>query len=261
MERKPYVWQMVKEAVEKCGGKATNAQIRHYIVSKYGNVNENTISCQILTCCVNKESRVNWPENHKPRLANSQYDFLYSTGRGQVELYNPARHGNWEIYSKATGKLSVRQSESSTNPCQQSTEESNMIPAEGRLRDFIVRNLTNQTIGNQKLRIFVDHEGVGGVEYETEVGKIDILTLDEEDNFVVIMLNESVDDDHALANLLRNMGWLKATLSPDRSVKGVLIADTFSANLRYATSLLPEVTLLEYTLQITFSEVAASIHA
>lgn len=103
----PFVWQMVKEAVVNLGGKVSNSDIKKYIKSKYGNVNETTINCTILTCSVNKDSRINWPENSKPRLATSQYDFLYNTGRGQVELYDAAKHGSWEIRRRDDGKLKV----------------------------------------------------------------------------------------------------------------------------------------------------------
>lgn len=112
---RPYVWQMVKEAVENLGGKATNAQIKNYIHDKYGDVNDSTINCQILTCCVNVPSRINWPENHKPRISNGPYDFLYSTGRGQVVLYDPKKHGNWEIRKNEDNGLVVRQVEELSN--------------------------------------------------------------------------------------------------------------------------------------------------
>ena len=90
MSTKPYVWQMIKETVENLGGKATYSEIKDYIRNKYGEVNESTINCQIIVCTVNHPSRIHYPENKKPRIANSRYDFLFSTGykyrRGEVEL-------------------------------------------------------------------------------------------------------------------------------------------------------------------------------
>ncbi|MCD6399578.1 DUF91 domain-containing protein, partial [candidate division WOR-3 bacterium] len=83
-QTKPYVWQMCKEAVESLGGKASYREIKNYIHKKYSGVNDNTITCQIIVCTVNHPSRVHYPENKKPRLCDSQYDFLYSIGRGQV---------------------------------------------------------------------------------------------------------------------------------------------------------------------------------
>ncbi|MBO8140225.1 MAG: hypothetical protein H0Z22_07125 [Thermosipho sp. (in: Bacteria)] len=90
---RPYVWQMIKEAIENLGGKATYSEIKEYIKNKYGEVNENTLNTQIVVCTVNHPSRVHYPENKKPRIANTKYDFLYSIGRGIVELYGPEKHG------------------------------------------------------------------------------------------------------------------------------------------------------------------------
>ena len=107
--KRPYVWQMVKEAVENLGGRASHREIINYVKSKYGNVNENTIRCQIIVCTVNHPSRIHFPENKKPRdcsLLNHHCDFLFAIGKGEVELYDPKKHGQWAIVEK-DGKLLV----------------------------------------------------------------------------------------------------------------------------------------------------------
>ncbi|HET6444008.1 MAG TPA: hypothetical protein VFI27_05445 [candidate division Zixibacteria bacterium] len=116
-KEKPVVWKMVKEAVEYYGGEAKNADIRDFIHTRYGDVNDSTISCQILICTVNAPSRINWPENHKPRVADdSRYDFLYKIGRGHVVTYEPEKHGIWAIQLNDEGKLEVTQVESANVP-------------------------------------------------------------------------------------------------------------------------------------------------
>ena len=102
------VWQMVFEAVAARSNEVIEiSEIRRYIKSKYGDVHEGTINCQIIVCCVNRQSRINFFENLKPRIANGQYDFLYYVGRGKVRRYDPDIHGHWEI-ARADGKLKVR---------------------------------------------------------------------------------------------------------------------------------------------------------
>jgi len=91
------VWQMVRESVKNIGGEATYKQIIENVKSTYGEVNEGTIRDQIILCTVNQPSRVHFPVNNKPRVANGQYDFLFSLGRGLVVPYDPKIHGNWEI--------------------------------------------------------------------------------------------------------------------------------------------------------------------
>ena len=108
------VWQMVREAVTSNGNSTvSNAEIKKYIFDHYGDVNEGTINAQIIVCCVNRQSRINYPENHKPRVAKSQYDFLYYVDRGLVALYEPDKHGQWEI-ALENGKLIVRRFDSSS---------------------------------------------------------------------------------------------------------------------------------------------------
>ncbi|MCL5982925.1 MAG: hypothetical protein M1571_10530 [Firmicutes bacterium] len=110
------VWQMVKQAVSAIGDKATsNAEIKKYIHNHFGDVNGGTINADIIACCVNRQSRVNWPQNQKPRIANGKYDFLFCVGRGLVSLYDPEKHGVWEI-SFHNGKLSVRRADGEQLP-------------------------------------------------------------------------------------------------------------------------------------------------
>ena len=113
---KPYVWQMIKEAVDNLNGIASYPEIKRYINSKWTDVNQDTITAQIIVLTVNHDSRIHYPENQKPRLTNSHspYDILFTTGRGQVEKYNCYEHGVWEIYKNETGILGVRQFSSAT---------------------------------------------------------------------------------------------------------------------------------------------------
>jgi len=97
---------MIKEAIKDLGGKASHRDIVFYIQSKYGSVNKSTIQCQITICTVNSPSRIYYPENNHPRRCDSRYDFLYSTGRGEVVFFNPAEHGEWGI-AYIDGKLAV----------------------------------------------------------------------------------------------------------------------------------------------------------
>ncbi len=111
--KKPFVWQMVKEVSESLAenpeGIFSNSEIKEWILNKYGDVNEDTINSQIIVCTVNHDSRIHYPENKKPRIANSQYDFLYriEKGKGELELYSLEKHGIWEIKEDNTGNLIV----------------------------------------------------------------------------------------------------------------------------------------------------------
>jgi hypothetical protein len=254
MNPKPYVWQMIKEAVENLGGKATYSEIKDYIRNKYGEVNESTINCQIIVCTVNHPSRIHYPENKKPRIANSRYDFLFSTGykyrRGEVELYDPEKHGTWEIRKDEYGKLTVAQSGLEETEEDEHVEEDQelLFPVESHLRDFIANNIDAITVNGQKLKLYVDEEGRDGVEYPTDVGQIDILATDEGGNFVVFELKLSRGADKAIGQISRYMGWIKLNLAYDKGVKGVIVAKNVDEKLKYASSIIPDISLFEYEL-------------
>lgn len=112
MER-PYVWLMIKEAVENLNGLVSYSDIKEYINGKWTDVNQDTITAQIIVLSVNHDSRIHYPENHKPRLTNSNspYDLLFNIDRGKVEKYDIKKHGIWEIYKDATEKLGIKKFE------------------------------------------------------------------------------------------------------------------------------------------------------
>jgi len=89
--------EMVLESVKSLGNTATHSQIIEYVKTKYGDINEGTIRAQITSCSVNQISRIHYTENKKSRKFDERYDVFYSPERGKVELYDPKKHGNWEI--------------------------------------------------------------------------------------------------------------------------------------------------------------------
>ncbi len=108
---RPFVWEMIKDAIENLNGRVSYSDIKNYINSKWSGVNQATITAQIIVLTVNHDSRIHYPENQKPRLtdSNSQYDLLYYTDRGEVKKYNQQEHGIWEIYKDENSNLGVRQ--------------------------------------------------------------------------------------------------------------------------------------------------------
>jgi len=257
---KPYVWQMIKEAVESLGGKATYSEIKGYIKNKYVDVNESTINCQIIVCTVNNPSRIHFPMNKKPRIANSKYDFLFSVGRRAVELYDPKKHGSWEIHKDEYGKLNVAKVGFEELPEIEfefiEEEQELSFPVESHLRDFIAQNIKTILVNNHKLKLYTDENGRDGVEYPTEVGPIDILAVDEHNNFVIFELKLSRGVDKALGQLLRYMGWIKSNLAKDKEVKGVIVAKNIDEKLKYAISIIPDISLFEYKLDFQIRPIA-----
>ena len=122
-DKKPTVRVMLKDAVKALGGKTTHRRIIDWINGKYNDVNEGTIRAHINMSSVNMPGRVGMPENSKPReKIDERYDFLFSIGRGEVEFYNPTKHGKWSLMETHNGKTVIAKD---GIPISDSSEESN----------------------------------------------------------------------------------------------------------------------------------------
>jgi len=260
MIEKPFVWQMIREAVESMGGQASNSAIKQYIKRKYSDVNENTIAAQINICSVNVQSRVHYEQNKKPRKADSRYDFLFNVGRGRVELYDPVKHGVWKIGEGGNSELIVAQetfgevSDIPTldaEPKAEAEGENLSFPFEDHLRDFIAKNLDSIKVNGKRLRLFTDEHDRDGIEYPTGVGPIDILATDEDESLVVFELKLSRGADRTVGQIMRYMGWVKKNLAQGKQVRGVIVAQSITEELKYAVSVAQEISLFEY--EISFS--------
>ncbi|WP_298215155.1 endonuclease NucS domain-containing protein [Acidocella sp.] len=120
---------------------------------------------------------------------------------------------------------------------------------ESQLRDFLAANLEKVKVPEKRLRLYVDPTGRDGIEFPTAVGPIDILALDQNGDFVVFELKRANSPDRAVGQLARYMGWVQQTIGRERMVSGVIVAKTISQNLRYAVSVVPNVSLFEYQVE------------
>jgi len=257
MERPP-IWQLVRDAVHQLGTEVSYSAIKQHIWAQYPDVNSSTLTCQIIICSVNHPSRVHYPENKKPRLCTGQYDFLYNTARGRVEPYDPDRHGLWEIAQDAEGKLSVRIVQEATAEAAiagVTDEQQGTFALESHLRDYLAQNLTSIADFGSPLTLYTSEDERDGVEFQTDVGPIDILATDASGNFYVFELKLGRGPDAALGQILRYMGWVNQHLSKGRKVFGVILAADISRKLRYAATQVPQVRLMEYELRFSLKPV------
>jgi hypothetical protein len=117
---------------------------------------------------------------------------------------------------------------------------------EYQLRDFIAQNVGVIDVSGKRLKLYVDPTGKDGVEYATDVGTIDILAIDDSGNFFVFELKRARSPDRAIGQLTRYMGWVSQTIGKGRQISGIIVAKEISDKLRYAVSVVPNVSLFEY---------------
>jgi len=94
-----------------------------------------------------------------------------------------------------------------------------------------------------------------GTEYVTNVGRIDILAIDNEKNFVVIELKAGKASDSALGQVLGYMGYVSDQIAKEKSVRGVIIASDFEDRLKYAARQVPNISLKSYKVNFSFQNV------
>jgi len=250
-DNKPPVWRMVKEAIKEIGSPTTTAAVREWILAKYPGTNPSTISCQIAVCTVNISSRLHYPENAKPREATSQYDFLYRVDRGQLEWYEPVKHGLWRIVLAEDGILQVASDLAECTKLVDKSDIDNGFAAEAHLRDYLARHLTQIEDG---LTLFTEDDR-DGVEFVTDVGRIDILAIDKTGSLVIIELKVGQAPDEVSGQLLRYMGWIRRHKANGHKVRGIIIGQAIGDKVRYAVADVDGVELREYDLVLNLRNV------
>lgn len=128
---------------------------------------------------------------------------------------------------------------------------------EYQLRDFIAQNLGAIIVDGKRLQLYVDPAGRDGIEFQTPVGRIDILAKDETGAFIVFELKRARSPDHAIGQVTRYMGWVAQTIGKDQEVHGIIVAKSISDGLRYAVSVVPKVRLFEYEVSFQLNPIFA----
>lgn len=124
---------------------------------------------------------------------------------------------------------------------------------EAHLRDFLAKNLNQLEPG---LRLY-DQNGITGVEFSIEGGRIDILAIDQNEKMVVIELKLSAGRNKVIGQLLYYMGWVNQNL--DRGpCRGIIVASNISEDLRIAASCAPNISLAEYRMNFSVELISTS---
>jgi hypothetical protein len=249
-QERPFVWQMVREAVAALGHPAAQAEIRDWILAKYPGTNRSTIACQTTSCTVNDPSRMHFPENKRPRVADGPRDVLFRETEGIV-LYDRAKHGPWRIIETSAGLTAV---EAGTEEDASSADQQvpgQAFAAEAHLHDYLYANLEQIEEG---LEPYVEGDSIG-CEFQTIVGRIDILAVDRRGNLLVIELKLGKTPDKACGQLMRYMSWIKRHVANGRPVQGMLIGQFIPDTVRFAIADLQNVEAREYELSLKLSTV------
>lgn len=133
-------------------------------------------------------------------------------------------------------------------------ENTSEFVLERYLEDFIVSNF--DTIFKGRLSVFVDSEGNEGQQYETDIGFIDVLAIEEDSNtFVVIELKKGRSSDRVVGQVLRYMGWVRRNLcTKGKNVRGLVICRDHDPKLTYALEMTNNIDVRYYSVSFALKE-------
>jgi endonuclease len=120
------------------------------------------------------------------------------------------------------------------------------ISLERDLQEYLLRDLSCVEKG---LKVY-SHNGISGKEYSTEVGRIDILAQDSNEDYVVIELKAGTANHSVIGQVLGYISCIRKTLAEGKNVRGIIIADDFDKRVKYAIEELKILSLKRY--KVTF---------
>lgn len=256
---------MVKEAAEEIGADdrwVSPSEIVQQVREKHQeeDVNEGTIRSQMTYNSINHPSRLHSPSplwKNNPILKynnNAGYKLL---SEREKEMFNKALLLDKlviekEYYSveELENSLSEREIEEIT-PIVEDEETEERVRAsfslEQDLHEYLKMDLDSLEEG---LKLYEE-----GSEFTTDVGRIDLLAIDDNENLVVIELKTGKAGDSAFGQIMRYIGYVEENVADSgQNVRGIIVADEFDENLKYSIRKAPELELKKYRVSFDFED-------
>ena len=217
------------------------AEAIRWFAEHYPKIKRNTVAMHFEGMSTNNRVR----RHHPSVKPGSGHDLFYKLGPDQYRLWVPESDPK-PLYKPDIEKLPA---EEVIDPVvddeaeKEIAEESERAFAfERDLRNYLVKNLSLIEPG---LHLY-EEEGLTGVEFPAGGRFIDILAVDQAGTFVVVELKVSRGYDRVIGQLLRYIGWVEQNMAPAAAVRGVIVANEITPDLKLACARIPDVRLIEY---------------
>jgi len=232
----------VIEAVTKLGSVVSTREVIDYVYNKYPDKpwKESSIRCHLIGLSVNHPSSRHYPTLHRQAC-------LFWVGRGRYRLYDPKKDGKSVVEDRQASLFGEKGLEDIER---EEISSEAVISLERDLEEYIIGNLNQIEDG---LRLY-SKKGIRGRQLNTDVGRIDILAMDKNDNFVVIELKAGTANYPVIGQILGYISWVRQNIAKDKEVRGLIIADNFDRRLKFASLETTNVSLKTYQVNFTFKD-------
>ncbi|MGE3412232.1 MAG: endonuclease NucS domain-containing protein [Dehalococcoidia bacterium] len=226
----------------------------------YPNVQPMTVRMQLRGACVNLPAGQTMRSNRPRRLV------VYRKGHGQYTRYNPEYHGLYDDFGRrinsgddSEASDEVLEFDHDNADAYRSDTEAAEFALEMHLEEFMEANWNRLGFGIP-LTILAEGGAQIGRQYRTPIGIIDFLCRDESTgDYWVIELKRGQSSDAVVGQVLRYMGWVKASLAHSNEVRGLVITHEQDERLRYAVSVVPSVEAWTYQVKFEFNREGVAI--
>ena len=232
--------QAIREVMLEAGSILVAKEIINCIYARYPDRpwKESTIYAHLYGCSVNN------PPAYTQHASFPK--FLFDHGNRKYELYDQAKHGKWDKGYRMD--KSTEDEVESGGAGMEETPAAAVIGLERDLEEHISRHLDQVESG---LRLHPKQ----GRQFQTEVGRIDILALDRNDNLVVIELKAGTAGYSVVGQVLSYVSCIRQNIAKGKEVRGIIIAHDFDRKLKFASSEVASISLKQYEVDFTFKDV------
>ncbi|MCQ4322807.1 endonuclease NucS domain-containing protein [Stutzerimonas stutzeri] len=246
---------MLREWDIQPGQVFTRERVVQWFAANFPKLAKGSIRAHLVQASTNDPSRL-----HHPSTKTSD-DLLYRVLPGQYRLYivgqDPAPYR--EHVEGDTAQQLEQSAEADVD--EEEDFELDALPGssefllEKDLQRYLAENLWIIETG---LQLYVDPEGVRGIEYDADGRRIDILAIDREKNLCVIELKVSKGYDRVIGQTLRYKNWVQREIAdPGQKVRGIIVCRKMTDDIRLAAAGIPGIELYEYELKVAVAKVAA----
>lgn len=211
----------------------------------YPKIRRNTVTAHVEGMATNNGSHRKHHRSIRP--GRDEWNLFFKEGRNRFRLWNKDTDPAPEYGDTAE----IASPEVVTDEPNDSGDRA--FAYERDLQNYLAKNLS---LLEQGLKLYQDDdEQYDGVEFPAGNRYIDILAVGADRAFVVIELKVSRGHDRTVGQLLRYMAWVRDNLSKGEPLRGIIVANEISEDLKLASSMVSSIQLVEYEISFSLRQV------